>query len=65
MTKHLDKTNVESSRLKNTFLYDMTEMSRKECEKKQNVCVNFLKKSKMEHFVNLDVNATWDSKTFW
>ena len=65
MTKDLHKAVMKRSRLRNKFLRDRTEMSRKEYRKRRNFCGNLLKKAKREHFANLDVNSVSDSKKFW
>ena len=65
MTKDLHKTIIKCSRLRNKFLSDRTEMSRKEYKKQQNFCVNLLKKAEKEHFANLHVNSISDNKKFW
>ena len=65
MTKDLHKTIIKCSRLRNKFLSDRTEMSRKEYKKQQNFRVNLLKKAEKEHFANLHVNSISDNKTFW
>ena len=57
MKKDLRKAIMKHSRLRNKFLHDRTEMSRKEYKKQRNVCVNLLKKAKKEYFSNLDVNT--------
>ena len=62
MTKDLHKTIIKRSRLRNKFLSDRTEMSRKEYKKQQNFCVNLLKKAEKEHFANLHVNSISDNK---
>ena len=56
MTKGLHKAIMKRSRLRNKFLRDRTDRSRKEYKKQINFCVNLLKKSKTEHFENLYVN---------
>ena len=65
MTKDLHKGIMKGSRLRNKLLSDNTKMSRKECKKQQNFCVNLLKKAKKEHFANLDVNSMSNDKKFW
>ena len=62
MTKGLHKAIMKRSRLRNKFLRDRTETSRKEYKKKINICVNFLKKA---NFANLDVNSVPDNRKFW
>ena len=56
---------MKRSRLRNKFLHDRTETSRKEYKKQRNICVNFLKKAKKDHFANLDVNSVLDNRKFW
>ena len=65
MTKGLHKAVMKRSRLRNTFLRDRTETSRKEYKKQRNFCVNLLKKAKKDHFANLDVNSVLDNRKFW
>ena len=65
MTKGLHKAIMKRSRLRNRFLRDRTEMSRKEYKKQRNFCVNLLKKAKKDHFTNLDVNSVLDNRKFW
>ena len=65
MTKGLNKAIMKCSRLRNTFLRDRTEMSRKKYKKQRNFCVNLSKKAKKDHFVNLDVNSVFDNRKFW
>ena len=42
-----------------------TETSRKEYKRQRNFCVNLLKKTKKDHFANLDVNSVLDNRKFW
>ena len=65
VTKGLHKAIMKRSRLRNTFLRDTTETSRKEYKKQRNFCVNLLKKGKKDHFANLDVNSVLDNRKFW
>ena len=64
MTKGLHKAIMKHSRLRNMFLRDRTETSRK-YKKLINFCVNLLKKAKKDHFANLDVNSVLDNRKFW
>ena len=50
MTKGLHKAIMKRSRLRNKFLHDRTETSRKEYKKQRNFCVNLLKKAKKRPF---------------
>ena len=65
MTKSLYKAIMKRSRLRNEFLRDRTETSRKEYKKQRNFCVNLFKKAKKNHFANLDVNSVLDNRKFW
>ena len=65
MTKGLHKAIMKRSRLRNTFLRDRTETSRKEYKKQRNFCDNLLKKAKKDHFANLDVKSVLDNRKFW
>ena len=56
---------MKRSRLRNKFLRDRTETSRKEYKKQRNICISFLKKAKKDHFTNLDVNSVLDNRKFW
>ena len=55
---------IQLYRLRNTFLRNRAEMSRKEYKKQWNVWANLLKKAKKEDFANLDVNPVSDDKKF-
>ena len=65
MTKGLHEAIMKRSRLRNKFLRDRTESSRKEYKKQRNFCVNLLKKAKKDDFANLDVNSVLDNRKFW
>ena len=65
MTKNVHKAIMKRSILRNKFLSDRTEMSRREYKKQQNFCVNLLKRAKIDHFANLDINSISDDKQFW
>ena len=65
MTKGLHKAIMKRSRLRNKFLRDRTEMSRKEYKKQRNFCVNLLKKAIKDHIANVDVNSVLDNRKFW
>ena len=65
MTKNLHKAIMKRSRLRNKFLSDISEISRKEYKKQRNFCVNLLKRTKKKHFANLDINCISDNKKVW
>ena len=56
---------MKRSRLRSKFLSDRAEMSRKVYKKQRNFCVKLLKRTKKEHFANLDLNSISDNKIFW
>ena len=60
MIENLHKAIMKHSRLRNKFLSDRTEMSRKEYKKQRSFSVNLLKRAKKEHFANLDINFISD-----
>ena len=63
MTKHLKKTIVKRSRLKNKYIW-----KRKNWEsykKQSNFCVDLLHKTKTECFENLNVKNLSDNPRFW
>ena len=64
MAKGLHKAIIKLSRLRNKFLRDRTETSRKEYKKQRKFCVNLLKKAKKDDFTNLDVNSVLDNRKF-
>ena len=53
--QNVHKAIMKRSRLRNKFLSDRTELSRKEYKKQRHFCVNLLKRAKKEHFANLDI----------
>ena len=65
MTKDLHKAIMKRSRLRNKFLRDRTDISRKQYKKQRNLCVSLLKKAKKDHFANLDIKSVTDNKKFW
>ena len=65
VTKNLHRAIMNRSRLRNKFLRNKTETSRKEYKKQQNFCSNLLRKAKKDHFAKLDVYSVTDNKSFW
>ena len=53
---------MKRPRLRNKFLRDRPETSRKEYKKQRNFCVDLLKKAEKDHFANLDVNSRQNVK---
>ena len=64
MTKGLHKAILERSRLRNKFLRDRTETSRKEYKKQINFCVNLLKKLK-NIILQILMLTVLDIRKFW
>ena len=65
MTRKLSKTIMKRSKLRNRFLKEKTEASRKACNIQRNYCVNLLKKIKREYFANIKISNIADNKKFW
>ena len=56
---------MKRSKLRNRFLKEKPETSRKPCNIQRNYCVNLLKKTKREYFANIKINNIADNKKFW
>ena len=65
MTRKLSKAIMKRSKLRNRFLKEKTEASRKAYNIQRNYCVNLLKKTKREYFANIKINNIADNKKFW
>ena len=65
MTGKLSKAIIKRSKLRNRFLKEKTEASRKVCNIQRNYCVKLLKKSKREYFANVKISNIADNKKFW
>ena len=65
MTEKLSKAIMKRSKLRNRFLKEKREVSRKAYNKQRNYCVNLLRKTKREYFMNIKTNNIADSKKFW
>ena len=63
--KMLRQAIMKRSRLKNLFNKQRTHENWVNCKMQQNHCVNLLKKTKKNHFTNLNIKGITDSKTFW
>ena len=51
--------------LRNRFLKEKSEVSRRAYTKQRNYCVNLLRKTKRECFANIKINNIADNKKFW
>ena len=47
---------MKRSKLRNRFLKEKPETSRKPCNIQRNYCVNLLKKTKREYFANIKIS---------
>ena len=56
---------LHSSRLRNKFWRDGTDISRGEYKKQRNLYVSHLKKAKKDHLAKLDIKTVTDNKKFW
>ena len=65
MTRKLSKAIMKRSKLRNRFLKEKSEASRKAYNIQRNYCVNFLKKTKRKYFANIKINNIADNKKFW
>ena len=65
MNKSLSKAMMERSRLRNKFLRERTEESKKNYNKQRNYCVSLTRKTKKEYFSNLNEKDLTDNKKFW
>ena len=65
MTGKLSKAIMKRSKLRNRFLKEKTEASRKAYNIQRKYCVNLLKKTKREYFANIKINNIADNKKFW
>ena len=65
MTKILRKAIMLRFQLKKKFNNKKSEENSKKYKQQRNYCVQLLRKTKMEHFQNMDVNKVSDNKMFW
>ena len=64
-TRKLSKAIMKRSKLRNRFLKEKTEASRKAYNIQRNYCVNLLRKTKREYFANIKINNIADNKKCW
>ena len=64
MTRKLSKAIMKRSKLRNRFLKEKSETSRKAYNIQRNYCVNLLRKSKREYFANIKINNIAHNKKF-
>ena len=64
MNRALSKEIMRRTRLRNNFLKDRSEESKRKYSKQRNYCVSLLRKSKSEYFGNVNEKKISDNKTF-
>ena len=65
MNKSLARAHMKRSRLRNLYLKKKTETTRLAYIKQRNYCVSLLRKTKKDHYANLDEKDVADNKQFW
>ena len=65
MTKAMSKSIMERTRLRNTFLKNLTVANKLAYTKQRNFCVLLLRKLKRGYFANLKEKNITDNKKFW
>ena len=65
MTKELSKAIMRRTKLQNQFLKKRTSEAKLRYNKQINLCVNLLRKTKRNHYEDLDLKDINDNKKFW
>ena len=65
MNKSLACAQMKRSRLRNLYQKKKTETTRLAYIKQRNYCVSLLRKTKKDHYANLDEKDVADNKQFW
>ena len=65
MNKTLSKEIMKRTKLRNKFLKERTDESKKRYTLQRNYCVSLLKKAKKNYYDNLNEKDVSDNKTFW
>ena len=65
MNKSLAHAHMKRNRLRNLYLKKKTETTRLVYIKQHNYCVSLLRKTKKDHYANLDEKDVADNKQFW
>ena len=63
--KELSKAIMNRSRLRDQFLQNKSAESRMKCNKKINICVALLRKTKSKYYEDLRLSDVKDNKKFW
>ena len=64
MNKPLARAHIKRSRLRNRFLKNRSEVNRINFIKQRNYCVSLLRKTKKQHYGNLNEKDVADNKKF-
>ena len=65
MTKTLRETIMHRSRLENIYIHKRNDKNWENYKKQRNLCVDLLRKTKIEYFKNLNVKDLSDNRKFW
>ena len=65
MNKNISKEIMKRTRLQNQFLKNRTDGNKSRYTKQRNYCVSLLRKTKTQHYSNLDEKNVTDNKAFW
>ena len=65
MNNILSKEIMKRAKLRNKFLKDRTDESKKRYASQRNCCVSLLKKTKKNYYNSLNEKDVSDNKTFW
>ena len=65
MTKELSKAIMRRTKLRNQFLKKRTSEAKLKYNKQINLCVNLLRRTKRNHYEDLDLKDINDNKKFW
>ena len=65
MNRILSKEIMKRSRLRNKFLKSKSEADKKNYVKQRNYCASLLRRTKKEHYGNLDPRKVAENRTFW
>ena len=65
MNKSLARAHMKRNRLRNLYLKKKTETTKLVYIKQRNYCVSLLRKTKKDHYANLDEKDVADNKQFW
>ena len=65
MKKSLKKAHMKRNRLRNIYVKNKTDTNSIVYIKERNYCVSLLRKTKKDHYVNLNEKDVADNKQFW